>query len=101
MRIVEISQTFHHRYLDSGTSQEECPLLQVPVAVPRKHTERPESMENGNSIMVGETNPVEQMVDETTKFFESYSIDDSKIQWLGDGSTSQKIIEILSREIIK
>jgi len=30
---------------DSGTSQEECPPLKVPVAVLRNFTERPESIE--------------------------------------------------------
>ena len=82
---------------DSGTSQEECPLLKVPVAVPRNFTERPESAEFGNSILVGETKPVEQMVNETIKFFENYSIDEEKIKWLGDGTTSQKIIQILKK----
>jgi len=82
---------------DSGTSQEECPLLKVPVAVPRNFTERPESAEFGNSILVGETKPVEQMVSETIKFFENYSIDEEKIKWLGDGTTSQKIIQILKK----
>lgn len=84
---------------DSGTSQEECPLLEVPVAVPRLATERPESVENGNSIMVGETNPVEQMVSETVTFFENYSVNSEKVKWLGDGSTSKRIVEILKKEL--
>jgi UDP-N-acetylglucosamine 2-epimerase len=80
---------------DSGTSQEECPLLGVPVAVPRNHTERPESVENGNSIMVGETNPINEMVDKTIEFFNQYTISDEKIEWLGNGTTSQRIINKL------
>ena len=84
---------------DSGTSQEECPLLKVPVVVPRNHTERPESMENGNSILVGETRPVNELVTDTIKFFENYHVDDSKIQWLGDGTTSEKIKNILLKEL--
>ncbi len=82
---------------DSGTSQEECPLLKVPVAVPRNFTERPESVEFGNSIMIGENKPIDQIVKETINFFENYSIDDEKIKWLGDGTTSQKIIQILKK----
>ncbi|MEG8945554.1 non-hydrolyzing UDP-N-acetylglucosamine 2-epimerase [Rosettibacter firmus] len=84
---------------DSGTSQEECPLLGVPVAVPRNYTERPESVENGNSILVGENRPITKMVKDTINFFESYSISKEKIKWLGDGRTSQKIIKILKREL--
>lgn len=84
---------------DSGTSQEECPLLGVPVAVPRLKTERPESVENGNSILIGETEPVTKMVDRTISFFENYSISRKQTRWLGDGKTSEKIINILKRKL--
>jgi UDP-N-acetylglucosamine 2-epimerase (non-hydrolysing) len=84
---------------DSGTSQEECPLLGVPVVVPRKHTERPESMENGNSILIGEDRPVKKMVSETISFFENYSVSKKQLKWLGDGNTSQKIVNILKKEL--
>lgn len=84
---------------DSGTSQEECPLLGVPVAVPRKHTERPESVENGNSILIGENRPIKKMTNETLKFFESYSVSPKELKWLGNGKTSQKIINILKRKL--
>lgn len=59
---------------DSGTSQEECPLLEVPVVVPRLKTERPESIENGNSILIGETNSVEQMLEETVTFLKTIQL---------------------------
>lgn len=84
---------------DSGTSQEECPLLGVPVAVPRLKTERPESVENGNSILVGETRPIKKMVKETLDFFNSYSISPKQLIWLGDGKTSERIINILKKEL--
>lgn len=84
---------------DSGTSQEECPLLGVPVVVPRQNTERPESVENGNSLMIGETRPVEEMVDDTINFFENYSISAENVEWLGDGKTSSTIIEILKERL--
>ena len=84
---------------DSGTCQEECPLLGVPVAVPRNSTERPESVENGNSIMVGENRPIVKMVNETISFFENYSVSPGQLKWLGDGKTSEKIINILKREL--
>ncbi len=84
---------------DSGTSQEECPLLEVPVVVPRLCTERPESIENGNSILVGETNPINDMANDTIDFFLNYSINDDQKKWLGDGNTSEKIIEILKEKL--
>ncbi len=84
---------------DSGTSQEECPLLGVPVVVPRKATERPESVENGNSILVGEERPLNKMVNETISFFKNYSVSKKQLKWLGDGRTSEKIIDILKRKL--
>lgn len=84
---------------DSGTSQEECPLLGVPVAVPRMFTERPESVEWGNSILVGETRPAREMVKDTMDFFNGYSVSPDQIRWLGDGRTSEKIVNILTKRL--
>jgi UDP-N-acetylglucosamine 2-epimerase (non-hydrolysing) len=84
---------------DSGTSQEECPLLGVPVVVPRNHTERPESMEFGNSVLIGETHPLEKMVEDSVSFFQNFSITSESIKWLGEGKTSDRIIEILRRNL--
>ncbi len=84
---------------DSGTAQEECPLLQVPVVVPRKCTERPESIENGNSILVGETNPISQMISETLQFYSQYSWSPEKVKWLGEGDTSQRIVACLKETL--
>jgi len=84
---------------DSGTSQEECPLLGVPVAVPRGFTERPESVEFGNSILVGENKPVKDMIDKSIRFFDDYTISDEQLAWLGDGSTSQTIVDVLKKEL--
>ena len=84
---------------DSGTSQEECPLLGVPVAVPRDYTERPESVEFGNSILVGETRPVNQMIDASIRFFDDYTISDERIAWLGNGNTSRAIVDVLKKEL--
>lgn len=41
-------------FSDSGTAQEECPLLGVPVIVPRSFTERPESVAHKCSLMINE-----------------------------------------------
>ena len=96
---LDIQYNAYGEVSDSGTSQEECPLLGVPVAVPRKFTERPESMEFGNSILIGEDRPINKMINDTVSFFESYSISKKQLKWLGDGRTSEKIINILKRKI--
>ena len=98
LKYLDIQYNAYGVVSDSGTSQEECPLLKVPAAIPRLATERPESVKNGNSIMIGETNPVEKMITDTVEFFANYSVDGEKIKWLGDGTTSKKIIEILLQE---
>jgi UDP-N-acetylglucosamine 2-epimerase len=101
---LEYLRLQYHAYgvvSDSGTSQEECPLLKVPVAVPRNYTERPESMKYGNSILLGETTPVDQLVKRTIRFFQSYHITPRDVQWLGNGRTSQTIIQILKKELAK
>ena len=84
---------------DSGTSQEECPLLGVPVAVPRDFTERPESVDNGNSILVGESQPVSKMIDRSLDFFSNYSVSPEQLAWLGDGTTSTQIVDTLKKEL--
>jgi UDP-N-acetylglucosamine 2-epimerase (non-hydrolysing) len=84
---------------DSGTSQEECPLLGVPVVVPRNATERPESVEQGNSILIGETTPVSEMVRTTVGFFASYSVSPEQLAWLGDGHTADAIAAVLEKEL--
>lgn len=99
LKFLELQYNSFGVISDSGTAQEECPLLGVPVAVPRKSTERPESIENKNSILVGEDRDQEVMTEETAKFFESYSVNNDQLKWLGDGKTSERIIEIINKEL--
>jgi UDP-N-acetylglucosamine 2-epimerase len=80
---------------DSGTCQEECPLLGVPAIVPRNYTERPESLEFGNSILIGESRPVRDMVRDSLAFLDGYTISAAQVAWLGDGTTSERIVTIL------
>ena len=84
---------------DSGTAQEECPLLGVPVIVPRNHTERPESVQNGNSVLIGESGAIESMIQRSVEFLDSYQVSDSSIQWLGDGQTSKRIVDIILEQL--
>jgi len=79
---------------DSGTAQEEPALLNVPVIVPRDYTERPESVENGCSIMLDTNKSVQkQTLKKLNTFLKNYK---SRTAWLGNGKTSEKIIKILS-----
>ena len=81
---------------DSGTAQEEPALLNVPVIVPRDFTERPESVQNNNSIMLDLSNLscYNNVID--------WAMEEKKVsnhRWLGDGKTSDKILEILKKEL--
>ena len=77
---------------DSGTAQEEPPLLNVPVLVPRNFTERPESIENNCSFML-----LLDRDDEMKKSHEwiENTIEKCTSEWLGDGNTSMRIVDIL------
>jgi len=87
----------HSKFLisDSGTGQEEPALMQTPVIVPRDYTERPQSMEANGSFMLDAnnlSNEKESIVWLEEIFCGKKEIDAS---WLGDGETSDKIIERL------
>jgi UDP-N-acetylglucosamine 2-epimerase (non-hydrolysing) len=79
---------------DSGTAQEEPALLKVPVLVPREFTERPESVENKNSVMV-------ELNCENFQSYVDWALKDYQGEgsWLGDGKTSQNILNIIKREL--
>jgi len=80
---------------DSGTAQEEPALLDIPVIVPRDFTERPESLEANNSILLDLSD--ESCYDDSITW--ALSRQESSSSWLGDGSTSQKIVEILEKKL--
>ena len=67
--------------------------------MPRDFTERPESVEFGNSILVGENTPVKDMIGTSIRFFDDYTISDEQLAWLGDGKTSRTIVDILKKEL--
>lgn len=73
---------------DSGTGQEEPPLLGVKVVVPRDYTERPQSYRGGCSYRLDlNGNNYEDCWDWVEKS------DNMDIRWLGEGDTSDKIIK--------
>lgn len=83
---------------DSGTAQEESALLGVPVIVPRDFTERPESVENGNSFMLvlEDYFCYEKSLDWLSKYFNT---SDRNSKWLGKGNTSEMIIKVLKEKL--
>lgn len=99
LKYLELQYHAYGVISDSGTSQEECPLLGVPAVIPRNFTERPESVDNGNSILVGENGDLDTMVNKTINFFKNYSISPKQISWLGDGTTAKKIVKILLEKL--
>ena len=79
---------------DSGTAQEEPALLGKPVIVPREFTERPESLENNNSIMLNlDTQDYLSAIEWATGEYTGTP------GWLGDGTTSEKIVRILKEKL--
>lgn len=85
---------------DSGGLQEEAPALGKPVLVLRTETERPEAVEAGTVKVVG--------VCEQDIYYEAkHLLDDSKaydamahaVNPYGDGHASERIVEILLREL--
>jgi UDP-N-acetylglucosamine 2-epimerase (non-hydrolysing) len=78
---------------DSGTAQEEPCLLGVPVIVPRDFTERPESVENNCSFMINVNTENNQTWSDSFDWLDSEK--EINTEWLGDGTTSDKIIETL------
>jgi UDP-N-acetylglucosamine 2-epimerase (non-hydrolysing) len=83
---------------DSGTAQEEPALLNTPVIVPRDYTERPESVENNCSFMI-DVNTCDNKTWSDSLNWLNNKANFRETSWLGDGKTSEKIIEILKREL--
>ena len=79
---------------DSGTAQEEPAFLSVPVLVPRDFTERPESVANDCSVMVDLNKSGFCSELEWAWLFTS-----PKTAWMGDGTTSDQIINVLKKEL--
>jgi UDP-N-acetylglucosamine 2-epimerase (non-hydrolysing) len=83
---------------DSGTAQEEPAVLGVPVLVPRDFTERWESVEAGNSIMLDLKRPSSQLVESGINFVSSFPTNPD-ISWMGNGDTAEKIVNILREKL--
>jgi len=80
---------------DSGTAQEEPAILNVPVIVPRDFTERPESVEHGNSKMLNVEK--DSLFNDIIDWATNKNI--TSVSWLGDGQASKKIVKILKESL--
>lgn len=91
-----LHQVYHSKFIisDSGTAQEEPALLKTPVIVPRDYTERPESLIYNCSYMI-DVNTKHNLTWDTSSDFIQNGYTSMDNSWLGDGTTSNKIIETL------
>lgn len=81
---------------DSGGMQEEAVILKKPCITLRDNTERPESIEVGANILVG--NDIKKMEASILKLWNDKEFFNSMIPEsnpFGDGNTSKKIIQII------
>jgi|SRR5690554_2089562 len=83
---------------DSGGVQEEAPSLGKPVIVMRETTERPEAVEAGTVILVGtDTNKIIAETNSLLTNKEAYSKMSKLHNPYGDGLSSQRIVEFISK----
>jgi UDP-N-acetylglucosamine 2-epimerase (non-hydrolysing) len=84
---------------DSGTAQEEPSIFKIPVIVPRDFTERPESVEGNCSLMLDVNVYSEKNLLDVYNWIDDI-VENKKIMdisWLGNGKTSDSIIDILKK----
>jgi UDP-N-acetylglucosamine 2-epimerase (non-hydrolysing) len=85
---------------DSGGIQEEAPALGKPVLVTRDVTERQEGVDAGTARLVGaNTECVAAAMRELLDDRAAYARMATAVNPYGDGATSEKIVEILFREM--
>lgn len=85
---------------DSGGIQEEAPSLGKPVLVMRDTTERPEGITAGTVKLVGnQTDSIVYSVSELLNNKESYSLMSSRTNPYGDGSSAERIVDIIKEFI--
>lgn len=91
-----VESVYNSRFIisDSGTAQEEPALLGTQVIVPRDFTERPESVINNCSFMLDVNDFKNKSWAESIHWLD-HNVGKEDTKWLGDGTTSDKIIKIL------
>lgn len=87
---------------DSGGVQEEAPALGKPVLVLRSETERPEAVKEGVVKLIGTS--FDAIVRESLRLLDdrhAYQSMARGISPYGDGHASQRIVEILRKDLMK
>jgi UDP-N-acetylglucosamine 2-epimerase (non-hydrolysing) len=93
---VHLLKRAHLVLTDSGGVQEEAPALGKPVLVMRKTTERPEGVEAGTSKLIGtDTQDIIDAASELLTSADAYNSMARAVNPYGDGSSSERIREIL------
>lgn len=93
-----LDTVYHSKFIisDSGTGQEEPALLNTRVVVPRDFTERPQSYANNCSFKLS----MNQDFDQVFEWLDSDAAN-MDASWLGDGTTSRKIVDEIQRFLHK
>ena len=102
LAFVYLMQTCYLVITDSGGIQEEAPSLGKPVLLMREKTERPEALEAGTVILVG--NEVDKIVFETTRLLKNpshYQQMSQAVSPYGDGKAGSRIVETLAKHVMK
>lgn len=85
---------------DSGGIQEEAPSLGKPVLVMRKKTERPEGIEAGSAKLIGtDRKSIFYNTLELLENQKAYKVMAEAKNPYGDGKASERILDILEREM--
>lgn len=89
-----LETVYHSKFIisDSGTGQEEPALLGTPVVVPRDYTERPQSYQYNCSVKLDLNQSNYDTVHEWLHDLSENKMTMS-VEWLGNGTTSDSIIE--------
>ena len=86
---------------DSGGIQEEAPTFKKPILILRDTTERPEVLEQGIAKLVGASRKkIMREVNACIKNSDYYNSFIGKSNPFGDGKTSQKVADIIERELL-
>jgi UDP-N-acetylglucosamine 2-epimerase (non-hydrolysing) len=94
--MVELMRRSLFVMTDSGSVQEECPVLGKPVLILRKSTERPEVVESGFGRLVG--TETLSLVDAASLLLDDPRVIDRMTEGenpFGDGTAAQRIVQTL------
>ena len=98
-----LAEQYHSMFLisDSGTAQEEPGLLNTPVIVPRDYTERPQSVDYNCSYMLNLNSSDPFAICKSIDYINDVVHGEKVIDpsWMGDGTTSEKIVAILRKSL--